>query len=122
MIPVNRPLRECERALLDFLLSADFPGCEELRAQAATVFVVSECNCGCGTVDLDVPPEAAPAGVQDHVPIEAYADAMDVLLFAPGGKLGMLEIAFYPDPCERPYPRPDQLKLWARPANITPNT
>jgi hypothetical protein len=34
MNPVSRPLRNDERALLAFLLSADFPGCHELRAGA----------------------------------------------------------------------------------------
>jgi hypothetical protein len=115
MIPVKRPLRDEEKALLDFLLSVEFPGSKELRAQAQHVEVVGECECGCGTIDLHVRPHSVRAKTEKHIPIEAYGEALDVLLFAENGFLGMLEIVYYADPPEKPYPRPDQLKLWARP-------
>jgi hypothetical protein len=115
MNPIQRALRDDERALLDFLLSADFPGRDELRKQADTVRVVGECQCGCGTIELQVEPSQPPAKVSGPIPIEAYGDAIDVLLFARNGILGSLEIVFYTDPPERPYPRPEQLKLWKRP-------
>lgn len=115
MNPVQRPLRDYERALLDFLLSADFPGRDELRKQAETVRVVGECQCGCGTIELQVQPDLPPANVTRPIPIEAYGEVIDVLLFARKGVLGSLEIVFYADPPERPYPRPEQLKLWKRP-------
>lgn len=47
-----RPLRAEERLMLDFVLSADFAGAEELREQAKAVLVVGRCDCGCPSVDL----------------------------------------------------------------------
>jgi hypothetical protein len=122
MNPVQRSLRDDERALLDFLLSTDFPGRDELRKQAETVRVIAECQCGCGTIELQVEPGLPPARVNGPIPIEAYGDAIDVLLFARNGVLGSLEIVFYADPPERPYPRPDQLKLWKRPGTALDKT
>ena len=115
MIPIERPLRPEERELLDFLLSADFPGRDELRKQAATARVTGECECGCGTIHFCVQNEATRAKVEKIVPVEAHADALEVLLFARDGMLSSLEIVFYTNPPQRPYPRPDQLKLWVRP-------
>lgn len=117
MIPVQRSLRAEEKALLDFLLSAEFPGRDELKEQVEDVRVVGECECGCGTIELAVQPGTVPARTEKSIPIEAYAEALDVLLFARDGVLGMLEIVFYADPPQRPYPRPDQLKLWPRPTS-----
>jgi hypothetical protein len=119
MIPVKRPLREEERALLDFLLSADFPGRDQLRAQGQVVTVAGECECGCGTIEFQVEASCAAARLEKPIPIEAYRDALDVLLFTREGFLEMLEIVFYADPPQRPYPRPEQLKLWYRPKNVT---
>jgi hypothetical protein len=47
-----RPLTERERAVLDALLSVEFEGVEELRAQAADVVVVGRCTCGCPSIDF----------------------------------------------------------------------
>jgi hypothetical protein len=47
-----RPLTERERAVLDALLSAEFDGVAELRAQAAGVVVVGGCTCGCPSIDF----------------------------------------------------------------------
>ena len=87
MNTMNRPLRERERALLSILLSADFPGCEELRVQAAVASVAGECECGCGTIDPSEPPGSPTAKVEPHIPIEAYGHALEVLLFAPGDRI-----------------------------------
>jgi hypothetical protein len=114
MNAVRRPLRVQEKALLDFLLSADFPGREELKEQAENVTVVGECQCGCGTVQFQVDSNCAPAKLENFIPIEAYGEMLDVLLFAGGGFLKMLEIVFYGDPPKKPYPRPEQLKLGKR--------
>ena len=124
MNPVRRALRAEEKALLDFLLSADFPGREELKEQAETVTVVGECQCGCGTVEFEVEGNFPAAKLEKSIPIEGYADALDVLLFTEGGFLAMLEIVFYADPPQKPYPRPEQLNLWKRPASpdVPPST
>ena len=115
MNSVRRRLRLEERALLDFLLSADFPGREELKSQAESVTVVGECQCGCGTIDFQVDPTCAAAKLDKSVPIEAYGDSLDILLFAGRGFLQMLEIIYYGDPSEKPYPRPEHLMLGTRP-------
>jgi len=57
-----RSLSANERAALDFMLSADFPGVEELRLQAASVRVVSRCSCGCATINLSVEPKVQSSG------------------------------------------------------------
>jgi hypothetical protein len=41
-----RPLTERERELLEFMLTADFPGRDELKAQANGAEVCWECACG----------------------------------------------------------------------------
>jgi len=115
MNPVRRQLHPEERALLDFLLSTDFPGRDELKKQTENITVVGECKCGCGTIKLQVDPNCVAAKLEKSIPIEAYGEALDVLLFAAAGFLGMLEIVFYADPPEKPYPRPEHLRLWPRP-------
>jgi hypothetical protein len=112
---VRRPLRQDEKALLAFLLSADFPGRDALRMQAETATVVGECECGCGTIGLEVGPGLPTAGLVKPHPLEAYGEMIDVLLFARNGSLGLLEIVFYEDSAERPYPLPAQLQLGKRP-------
>jgi len=111
-----RPLSEEERVLLEFLLSADFPECESLRLQLASVSVEGACECGCGTVSPPVwGSSAAKAAGENTVPIEAYDDAVDVLLFPRDGFISSLEIVFYDDRLPRPFPKPSDLKLWKRP-------
>src|SRR5690348_70359 len=56
-----RPLSSEERALVEFLLSAEFPGRDELNSQLGVAEVVGICECGCGTVTLAVRGPAARA-------------------------------------------------------------
>jgi hypothetical protein len=112
---VSRPLRQDEKALLAFLLSADFPGCDVLRVQAESATVVGECECGCGTIGLEVGPGLPTAEPVKPYPLEAYGEMIDVLLFLRNGFLGSLEIVFYEDSAERPYPLLVQLQLGKRP-------
>src|SRR5690349_15195192 len=102
MIPVQRSLRAEEKALLDFLLSADFPGRDEVKEQAEDVKVVGECKCGCGTIDLAVPPGTTAANNAKRIPVEGYGDATDVWLFAENSPSSMLEIVNYADPPPSP--------------------
>jgi hypothetical protein len=57
-----RSLNANERAALDYMLSAQFPGVEELRLQAASAQVVSRCTCGCATINLSVEPVESSTG------------------------------------------------------------
>lgn len=112
-----RPLNPSEHALVDLLLSADFPGCDELRSQVDNVEVIGICKCGCGTADLRVKEPAVRSPSESPIPIEAHSDTppVDVLLFVDQGLLSMLELVFYDDRKPRPFPKPNELKLWARP-------
>jgi hypothetical protein len=112
---VSRPLRQDEKVLLAFLLSADFPGCDVLRMQAESTTVVGECECGCGTIGLEVGHGLPTAGLVKPHRLEAYGKMIDVLLFVRNGFLGSLEIVFHQDSAERPYPLPTQLQLGKRP-------
>ena len=71
-----RPLSANERAALDHLLSADFPGVEELRLQAKPVRVVGRCGCGCPTIELSVD-EAQPSLDEVTPRVVATAETTD---------------------------------------------
>ena len=116
-----RRLASEERALLEFLLSAEFFGREELRAQLPRVEVTGTCECGCGTVDLTVKGQAARAICREPIPVEARGAGLDVLLFVRDGLLSSLEIVSYGDARPLPYPRPGDLSLWTpAPAKVSP--
>jgi hypothetical protein len=110
-----RPLSPEERALAEFLLSAEFPGRGELKSQLESAEVVGVCECGCGTVDLAIKGSIARAVCREPIPVEAHRSALDVLLFVRDGLLGSIEIVDYEDKRPLPYPRPDDLKLWVPP-------
>ena len=95
--PLDRALSDREREVLDALLSADFPGSEQLRVQADRVRVSGRCDCPCPTVYLSVDEAVASAVTNDLVPVraEVATGAGDsVLLFANGGRLSSLEYAW----------------------------
>jgi hypothetical protein len=110
-----RELKSTERILLEFLLSAEFPGREELKEQINRTEAVGECDCGCGTIDLAVKPPFRRASVREPIPIEAHGTGVDVLLFVRNGTLLSLEIVDHRDDCPITYPKPDVLELWIPP-------
>jgi hypothetical protein len=114
-LPTSRPLSERERELLDFMLTADFPGRDELRTQASRAEVCWECDCGCGTVNFELKEPCTRALAREPIPVEAYREFLDVLLFVRGGFLSSLEIVDYLDQRPVKYPSPKELKLGARP-------
>lgn len=83
-----RALTDRERAVLDALVSVDFEGADDIRAQAASVRVVRTCDCGCPSVDFRIAP-----GVGLHPVVEAdVAGTRDtVFLYLLGGQLGGIE-------------------------------
>lgn len=96
------PPTEDERALLDALLSHDFPGVNELREQAQTVKANRGCTCGCGTIDFV--PDADPlprSEAASPVPVEGVMKDADgnavggLILFVENGTLSSLEIFDY---------------------------
>jgi hypothetical protein len=110
-----RSLSPKERALAEFLLSAEFPGRDELKSQLEFAEVVGVCECGCGTVDLAIKASVARAVCREPIPVEAHKSALDVLLFVRNGLLGSIEIVDYEEKRPLHYPRPDDLKLWVPP-------
>ena len=92
---MNRPLTSPERAILDFLLTAEFQGRAALRAQADHARVTGRCSCGCATVDLTVDRTAAPpAQVSKSMVAEAMSSDGEygLLLFVDDGYLSSVEI------------------------------
>lgn len=92
-----RDLRPHEQALLQRLLSRDFPGNASLREQAKNVKVAQECGCGCPSIVFAVSANARPAEVLQRVPVEAeYRDAdgmgLHFLLHVNDGFLRELEM------------------------------
>lgn len=56
-----RPISETERRVLDLLLSAEFEGVEDLRAQANHIVgVETNCTCGCPSITLEIDQSLAP--------------------------------------------------------------
>jgi len=111
-----RPLSSEERALVEFLLSAEFPGRDQLNSQLGFAEVVGTCECGCGTVNLAVTGPAARAVCREPIPVEAHGTGIQVLLFVRGGLVCSLEIVDFEDKRPLPYPRPRDLKLWVPPS------
>lgn len=111
---MSRPLTPDERALLDGLLAHDFPGVEALRQQAPHATASPGCDCGCGTVDLDVPPSLPRSAAESPVPAEgSVVDASGepvggLLLFLDDGRLSSLEVHAYDDPL--PLPRLERVR------------
>jgi hypothetical protein len=57
----HRPLSDHERAIVERLLSLDFPDVECFRRQVPAITVTDKCPCGCGTIRFAVDPAAPPA-------------------------------------------------------------
>jgi hypothetical protein len=111
-----RKLGPAERAVIEFLLAADFAGRNELKEQLESVEVVWECDCGCGTVNFQVTGSVGRALTKEPIPVEANGHGLDVLLFVRGGFLSSLEIVDHGDARPLPYPTVDSLRLWVPPA------
>ena len=91
-----RPMTPAERAALEKVLSIDFVGVEQLRAQVESALVVSRCDCGCPTFDLAVAASAPKAQVErSPVPSELRDNSLEqpgeVILFVEDGYLRSLE-------------------------------
>ena len=110
----RRPLTGDEQRLLDALLAHDFPGVTELRDQARDVTASPGCDCGCGTIDLHVPPGVPLSPAESPAPVEGVvrgsggAEVGGLVLFVTDGRLGALEVwSLLDDPL--PLPLPEQV-------------
>ena len=94
----ERPLTSEERAVLEVLLSREFPGHAELVAQAASVRTGgSSCSCGCPSFSLIPDRALPPAPVAQRMVSDAHGDdpggnRVGVLLFVDDGYLSEVEI------------------------------
>lgn len=79
MTEYPRPLTAIERSMLEYLLSEEFPGVLEYRAQAAKVVVTEPCPCGCLDLDLSVSPEA-PSADDAGYGIQAWSETQQISL------------------------------------------
>ena len=108
---VSRELDADERAVLDLLLSAEFPGGAALRDQAADIQVVGRCDCGCPSIYLAASPRHRRAPISDGlVPSELRVRPLadepegDVILFVKDGRLSYLEYVYYTDRAPTAWP------------------
>lgn len=67
MPDLPRAPTETERAVLELLLSVDFPGVAEYRDQARRAVVTERCPCGCLEFSLAVPDDSHPASGRAQV-------------------------------------------------------
>ncbi len=99
--PFPRPLTGREAEILEFMLSAGFPGDEVLREQASRALVIEQCTCGCATIDFGLAAGAPVAPEIQGAPlVQTRARAMDehpvsLMLFVRDGRLSSLEIVWY---------------------------
>jgi hypothetical protein len=109
-----RALTPNERALLERLLSADFPGAEPLREQARDVLASQGYTCGCGSIDLfpqGEPPlsdASSPLPSEGRVRDEAGEEVGGLICFLENGLLAYLEVYAWENPL--PLPQVDRVE------------
>jgi hypothetical protein len=98
-----RALKAREREILEFLLTVEIPGVEQLRLQVDHARAVPW-DCGCASIDLVVDRNAAPASALDTV-IETRTEKkddpkrlLDLILWIDDGFLSSVEIADHVEP------------------------
>jgi hypothetical protein len=117
-----RPLTARERAVLDFLLTADVPDVEVLRIQAQTARVTGYCGCGCPSITLEVDRESAPqSALGDRLAVETHSDPEDpedtlwLFLWTRDGWLSYLEISWISEASPHLLPTPESLQSFEPP-------
>ncbi|MER5522773.1 hypothetical protein ACWC2M_16775 [Streptomyces sp. NPDC001761] len=108
-----RPLSPLEQRILVKLLSAEFPGAQELRSQLPQTRVTRPWGSESSSVDLDVPLGVPEAAIEDGI-IPATGTVTDdsgelfgeLLVWVGAGRLSALEFSWYGDtaPTELPDP------------------
>ncbi|MFF8906302.1 hypothetical protein [Streptomyces olivaceoviridis] len=119
--PTTRPLSPLEQRVLVKLLSAEFPGAQELRNQLAQTRVTRPWGSESPSVDLDVPPGVPQAAIKDGV-IPATGTVTDdsgelfgeLLVWVSNGRLSALEFSWYGDTAPTELPDPGLVTVTVR--------
>jgi hypothetical protein len=115
-----RPLSDAEKCIIDFLLSQEFPGADELRSQVDQTLAIGKCDCGCPTINLKVAesaPRSLPQSGRGPLPYEgSVAPGGDdpvggIILFSSDGYLSSLEFYGFEDSPPHDWPNLDQIDL-----------
>jgi hypothetical protein len=115
-----RPLNDAERAILDALLTPEFPGSAQLWSQMPDAVVVGRCDCGCPTVNISVAKTAPRSDAALNGPLAPYEGRVaplsdepvgDLLLFVNDGYMSSLEYVFYTDTPPMEWPRLDRVEI-----------
>jgi hypothetical protein len=114
-----------ERAVLDVLLTRDFPGRDELIVQAQSVQTNGpSCTCGCPSFSLEADRALPPAPVAERMPTDAHGtdpggNKIGVLLFVDDGYLAEVEIYSIEGNDFSGLPEPGALRLseWSEPSS-----
>jgi hypothetical protein len=93
----HRPLTEEERKLLEWLLANGTPDAKPYLSQIANVNVISECTCGCPTIDLALgdreQPKTGPSVIlADFVGTAPEGIEVGVIVHAREGEISELEV------------------------------
>jgi hypothetical protein len=88
------------------MLTADFPDRDELKTQTNCAEVCWECDCGCGTINMELKEPYIRAAARGSIPVEAYGKDVDVLLFVKEGPIRSLEIVDHGDAPHSRIPAP----------------
>jgi hypothetical protein len=113
----SRSLTTTEKARLEYLLSADFPGVAALREQAKIVRAVDTAEDQ--TILFRLPDEVVAAEVISPQPVlgacETNEYQIELELFVPSGRLFLMGFIFVPPPIERVLPPSlDELSVYVR--------
>jgi len=115
--PVNRPLKAEEATLLRWLIAHGTGEAVRYADQVDRVHVVSECTCGCPTIDLALddqprPTEGGSLIISDVVGTTSDGVGVGVILHVRGEALSELEVYAHGAKTPSSLPRPKELKAW----------
>ena len=115
--PVRRSLSVAEAALVRWLIAHGTPNAQKYIGQVEMAEVVSECTCGCPSIDLAVPGVSSevPAGsliISDMVGASPEGVPINVILWVRDDTLSELEIYSTDDSGSFSLPEPGGLRRW----------
>jgi hypothetical protein len=112
--PPHRPLTSEEVEFLTWLLKHGKPEATQYLSQISSLRVVSQCDCGCPTIDFSVGGKEAASGsgsdiIADFLGITPEGASVGVLVHVRDGLLSELEVYSLSDIKKFSFPRPETL-------------